>query len=47
MTQSNTAVNAAMIPVTIDGKETQIPSGTTILQGAAQLGIRIPTLCNH
>ncbi len=47
MTESTAAVNTEMISVIIDGKETQVPSGTTILEGAKQLGIRIPTLCNH
>ncbi len=35
------------IPVTIDGNEIKVPLGTTILDAAAQLGIRIPTLCHH
>jgi NADH-quinone oxidoreductase subunit G/[NiFe] hydrogenase diaphorase moiety small subunit len=35
------------VTVTIDGKEVTVPSGTTILEIARQLGIRIPTLCYH
>ncbi len=35
------------IPVTIDGKAIEVPLGTTILEAASQLGIRIPTLCYH
>jgi NADH dehydrogenase/NADH:ubiquinone oxidoreductase subunit G len=31
--------------VTINGKEIEVPHGTTILNAAKQLGIRIPTLC--
>ena len=37
----------ATIPVTIDGIETKVPMGTTILEAAKTLGIRIPTLCYH
>lgn len=31
--------------VTIDGKQVTVPAGTTILEAAAELGIKIPTLC--
>ena len=31
----------------IDGKEVTVPSGTTILEAAKKIGIRIPTLCYH
>lgn len=34
-----------MVTLTIDGKEIQVPKGTTILDAAAELGIVIPTLC--
>jgi formate dehydrogenase alpha subunit len=34
-----------MVTLTIDGKEIQVPKGTTILDAAAELGIKIPTLC--
>ncbi|MBU4399559.1 MAG: (2Fe-2S)-binding protein [Planctomycetes bacterium] len=35
------------IEVTIDGRAITVPLGTTILESAQQLGIRIPTLCYH
>ncbi|NLX05951.1 MAG: 2Fe-2S iron-sulfur cluster binding domain-containing protein [Phycisphaerae bacterium] len=35
------------VSVTIDGNEIKVPLGTTILEAAEQLGIRIPTLCHH
>lgn len=34
-----------MIPITIDGREVELEDGKTILDGARQLGIDIPTLC--
>lgn len=35
-----------LIPVTIDGIQTAVVPGTTILEAARCLGIRIPTLCH-
>ncbi len=35
------------VALTIDGKEITVPLGTTILEAATTLGIRIPTLCYH
>lgn len=35
------------VEITIDGQEISVPWGTTILEAAKQLGIRIPTLCAH
>ena len=35
------------IRVTIDGQETLVERGTTILQAATDLNIEIPTLCHH
>ncbi|MBN1395060.1 MAG: iron hydrogenase small subunit [Pirellulales bacterium] len=35
------------ITATIDGREITVPLGTTILEAARKLGIRIPTLCYH
>lgn len=35
------------ITLTIDGQEITVPSGTTILDAAAQLGIEIPVICYH
>ncbi|MBQ1414338.1 MAG: (2Fe-2S)-binding protein [Lachnospiraceae bacterium] len=34
-----------MVKLTIDGREAIVPEGTTILEAAASIGIRIPTLC--
>ena len=34
-----------MVSLTIDGKSVQVEKGTTILEAAATVGIRIPTLC--
>ncbi|KAB0671288.1 molybdopterin-dependent oxidoreductase [Oryzomonas sagensis] len=34
-----------MVTLTIDGRQIQVPAGTTILDAAAGLGIKIPTLC--
>ncbi|MBN1223878.1 MAG: (2Fe-2S)-binding protein [Candidatus Aminicenantes bacterium] len=36
-----------MVKLTIDGKNIEVEEGTTILQAAAQLDIKIPTLCYH
>ena len=35
------------IALQIDGKETTVPAGTTVLKAAQQLGVSIPTLCHH
>jgi iron-only hydrogenase group A len=37
----------ATVAVTIDGIETKVPLGSTILQAAKSIGVRIPTLCYH
>ena len=37
----------SMVTANIDGQDIKVPFGTTILAAAAQLGIRIPTLCYH
>jgi len=34
-----------MVKLTIDGRVCTVPEGTTILEAAASIGIRIPTLC--
>lgn len=34
-----------MVSLTIDGKNVTVPTGTTILEAAAKVGITIPTLC--
>ena len=36
-----------MVHITIDGKEIQVPEGTTVLRAAEQADIHIPTLCDH
>jgi len=35
------------INLTIDGTQVTVPEGTTIMQAAEQIGIRIPRLCYH
>lgn len=37
----------AEVRISIDGQETTVPRGATILDAAKKLGIRIPTLCYH
>ncbi|WP_051013609.1 NADH-dependent [FeFe] hydrogenase, group A6 [Pararhodospirillum photometricum] len=41
------SVETALVPVTIDGLEVEVPAGTTILAAARRLGLRIPSLCAH
>jgi iron-only hydrogenase group A len=41
------AAQSAPITLNIDGQNVSVPRGTTILEAAKQLGIRIPTLCAH
>jgi NADH-quinone oxidoreductase subunit G len=36
-----------MPKLTIDGKEIEVPAGTTVIQAADQLGISIPRYCYH
>ena len=36
-----------LITLTIDGQSVSVPSGTTILDAAAELGIDIPVICYH
>jgi iron-only hydrogenase group A len=43
----DSAALGATIKVTIDEKPLHVPMGTTILEAAKMLGIRIPTLCYH
>ena len=35
------------ITVTIDGKNISVPVGTTVLEAAEKLGIKVPRLCYH
>ena len=37
----------AMVTAEIDGQQVKVPMGTTILEAARKLGVRIPTLCYH
>ena len=37
----------ALVAMSIDGKEIEVPAGTSILDAARSKGIRIPTLCHH
>ncbi|EGV33414.1 hydrogenase, Fe-only [Thiorhodococcus drewsii AZ1] len=39
--------DAAMIDISIDGIELKVAQGTSILDAARQVGVRIPTLCHH
>ena len=43
---STTAIGGT-VSVTINGQELKVPLGTTILDAARQINIRIPTLCHH
>ncbi len=36
-----------MVNITIDGKQIEVPEGTTVLNAARSAGIEIPTLCDH
>ncbi|MBA4420646.1 MAG: hypothetical protein C0391_05820 [Anaerolinea sp.] len=36
-----------MVSITIDGKQIQVPEGTTVLRAAESADIKIPTLCDH
>ena len=36
-----------MVQLTIDGKQIEVPEGTTVLRAAKMAGIHIPTLCDH
>ncbi len=36
-----------MVQLTINGKQVEVPEGTTVLRAAQMAGIHIPTLCDH
>ncbi len=36
-----------MVQLTINGKQIEVPEGTTVLRAAEKAGIHIPTLCDH
>ncbi len=35
------------ITVNVDGHDVKVPMGTTVLEAARRVGVRIPTLCHH
>ena len=36
-----------MISLTIDGQKVQVAEGTSVLEAAESIGVKIPTLCYH
>ena len=36
-----------MVQITINGKQIEVPEGTTVLRAAEMTGIKIPKLCDH
>ncbi len=36
-----------MITLTIDGQKVEVPEGTTVLEAADKINVRIPRLCHH
>lgn len=36
-----------MIAITIDGQQREVAEGTTVLEAARDMGVRIPTLCHN
>jgi hypothetical protein len=45
--RTNTTQVSKMVEIEINGKKTKVPSGTTILQACATVGIEIPRFCYH
>ncbi|MCP4683968.1 MAG: NADH-quinone oxidoreductase subunit NuoG [bacterium] len=45
--KKNIAEGVPTVTLTIDGRETTVPKGTTVLMAARGLGIHIPTFCWH
>jgi formate dehydrogenase alpha subunit len=45
MAHTETSDKKTTATLTIDGQQVTVPAGTTILEAAAELGIKIPTLC--
>jgi len=45
MAHTETSEKKTTATLTIDGRQVTVPVGATILEAAAQLGIKIPTLC--
>ncbi len=44
---ASTGSIGGLVSINIDGHDLKVPLGTTILESAKMLGIRIPTLCHH
>lgn len=44
---NNALKKEKLIHVTIDGRKVSVPGGTTIMQAAEKIGVRIPRLCYH
>jgi NADH-quinone oxidoreductase subunit G/[NiFe] hydrogenase diaphorase moiety small subunit len=44
---ANPSAIGGTVSVTINGQEIKVPLGSTILDAALKVGIRIPTLCHH
>jgi iron-only hydrogenase group A len=47
VTDAAPAAIGALVSATIDGVQVKVPLGTTILDAAKQVGVKIPTLCYH
>ncbi|NTU76390.1 MAG: 2Fe-2S iron-sulfur cluster binding domain-containing protein [Alphaproteobacteria bacterium] len=47
MSEKMETQGAPLVHVVIDGHEVAVPSGTTIVEAAQKVGVRIPTLCHH
>jgi heterodisulfide reductase subunit A len=45
--EAEPAMTNEMVRLTIDGTEVEVEAGSTVLQAADKLGIKIPTLCHH
>ena len=45
--QSSAAADAALVKLTIDGKDVEAPAGVSLLSAATAAGIYIPALCAH
>ncbi|MBN1885119.1 MAG: iron hydrogenase small subunit [Candidatus Krumholzibacteriota bacterium] len=44
---ADTDAIGTLVTATIDGNDVKVPLGTTILEAARKIGVRIPTLCHH
>jgi formate dehydrogenase major subunit len=41
----DTSAVAASVSVTIDGRQVEVPAGTSVLRAATEAGVTIPKLC--